>query len=443
MTLPNSALAALPHTLTVRPGRPLQGAVVVDGSKNACLPLLAAAAASGRHVKLSNVPASTDVTLMLGLIQQAGFRLSYPVGESGCLILSPGGASAATLPDLAEAARIRASYYLVPALLAAYGTARLPWPGGCQVGARGMGEHLRAYETFGDAVQREAGHYRVTVSGRRLGTVALDLPFRSRGATIAAVLRAVVAGCRLKLGNPNLSPETTTVLAALQDSGWEVHTDEDTLTVGPPEASPAPNAGLSWTVPGDKIEAGTVACAIAATGGQGRIEGLRGGDVRPLASLLAHAAIPVTVTSDALTVHGPAQGGGGDGLRAVASLAPDGLDADFEPALIALALGLPGTHLFGDSINPGRHSNLLGQLQRLGARIDALSPTQCRLTGPQRLTGALVEATDIRTGSALLIAALSARGLTTLTGLEQLRRGHADLPAKLRALGADITEAAR
>ncbi|WKK27508.1 UDP-N-acetylglucosamine 1-carboxyvinyltransferase [Streptomyces olivoreticuli] len=441
MSLSHSALTALPHTLTVRPGRPLQGVVVVDGSKNACLPLLAAAAASGRHVKLSNVPASTDVTLMLGLIQQAGFRLSCPVGESGCLILIPGNAGTA-LPDLADAARIRASYYLVPALLAAYGTARLPWPGGCQVGARGMGEHLRVYETFGDAVQSEAGHYRVTASTRRLGTVVLGLSFRSRGATIAAVLRAVVAGCRLKLGNPNLSPETTTVLAALQEGGWEVHADEATLTVGPPEASTALSGGLSWAVPGDKIEAGTVACAIAATGGQGRIEGLRGGDVRPLAGLLAQAAIPVTVTGDALTVHGGAQGGGG-GLRAVASLAPDGLDADFEPALIALALGLPGTHLFGDSINPGRHSNLLGQLQRLGARIDALSPTQCRLTGPQRLTGALVEATDIRTGSALLIAALSARGLTTLTGLEQLRRGHADLPATLRALGADITEAAR
>jgi UDP-N-acetylglucosamine 1-carboxyvinyltransferase len=116
------------------------------------------------------------------------------------------------------------------------------------------------------------------------------------------------------------------------------------------------------------------------------------------------------------------------------------LDADFEPSLMALALGLPGTHLFADTINPGRHGNLLPQLARLGAEIHELSPTECRLTGPQQLTGAGVEATDIRTGSALLIAGLTASGVTTLGGLEQLRRGHADLPTKLHALGADICE---
>jgi UDP-N-acetylglucosamine 1-carboxyvinyltransferase len=107
---------------------------------------------------------------------------------------------------------------------------------------------------------------------------------------------------------------------------------------------------------------------------------------------------------------------------------------------MALALNLPGTHLFADAINPGRHGNLLPQLTRLGAEIEETSPTECRLTGPQRLTGAGVEATDIRTGSALMVAGLTASGVTTLGGLDQLRRGHADLPGKLRALGADICE---
>ncbi|MGW1076046.1 UDP-N-acetylglucosamine 1-carboxyvinyltransferase [Streptomyces sp. NPDC002537] len=429
----------VPHALTVRPGHPLTGAVTVDGSKNACLPLLAAAAATGLHVKLSNVPTSADVQTLLGLLEQTGFRLSNPVGEPGSLILWPGAFGPST-PDLADAARIRASYYLVPALLATHGSARVPWPGGCQIGDRGMDEHFRVYETFGDTVQADDHHYVVTASGRRLGTVMLTLPFRSRGVTVAAALRAVVANCRLILGNPNLSPETSTLLAALQESGWDVHASEEKITLGPPTDSTRGN--LDWWVPGDKIEAGTLACALAATGGSGRIEGLRGPDVRLLADLLAQAGIPVTVAPEAITVHPTAQLTGRP-VRAIASLAPSGLDADFEPALMALALGLPGTHLFGDSINPGRHGNLLPQLARLGARIDELSPTRCRLTGPQRLTGATVEATDIRTGSALLIAALTARGVTTLAGLDQLRRGHADLPGKLRALGADLAEVAR
>ncbi|MGW1197247.1 UDP-N-acetylglucosamine 1-carboxyvinyltransferase [Streptomyces sp. NPDC002536] len=437
--MPATVPAALvPHALTVRPGGPLTGVVAVDGSKNACLPLLAAAAATGRHVKLSNVPASADVQQMLALLQQTGFRVSYPVGEPGSLILWPG-TFGPDAPDLADAARIRASYYLVPALLAVHGSARLPWPGGCRVGDRGMDEHLRVYEAFGDTVQRDDQHYTVAASSRRLGTVKLDLPFRSRGASIAAVLRAVVAECRLILGNPNLSPETTTLLASLQEAGWDAHASEEKITLGPPTDSTG--GSLNWWVPGDKIEAGTLACAIAATGGTGRIEGLRGPDVRLLADLLTRAGIPVAVAPDAIGVH-PATQLTGRPLRAIASLAPNGLDADFEPALMALALGLPGTHLFGDSINPGRHGNLLPQFARLGAHIDELSPTQCRLTGPQRLTGAMVEAADIRTGSALLIAALTARGVTTLTNLDQLRRGHADLPGKLRALGAGIAEVA-
>jgi len=270
--------------------------------------------------------------------------------------------------------------------------------------------------------------------------VAISLPFRSRGASVVAVLRAVVGRQRLLLHNPNLSPEFTHVLAGLRQTGWRIDLSVASLTAEPPAQSEM--CPVTWTVPGDKIEAGTLACAIAATGGSGRIEGVRGEDVAAVVKALNWLGIPVSSESAGIVVHGVGDPTGRS-LRAVASLDPDGLDADFEPALMALALGQPGTHLFSDSINPGRHGNLLPQLARLGARIEELSPTECRLTGPQRLTGAAVEATDIRTGSALLIAALTARRVTTVTGLGQLRRGYADLPGKLRHLGADIREVSR
>ncbi|MFF1484579.1 UDP-N-acetylglucosamine 1-carboxyvinyltransferase [Streptomyces sp. NPDC058319] len=422
----------------VRPGRPLGGAVRADGSKNAALPLLAAAASVRRIVHLSGVPASTDVQRMLALLQRSGFRITHPVAEPSAVVVLPD-PSAGPVPLLADAARIRASYYLVPPLLAAFGKAVLPWPGGCQIGDRGMDQHFKVYEHFGDTVLLDDAGYQV-IAGTPPRTLTLSLPFRSRGASIAAVLRAVVAGCRLQLDNPNLSPETTSVLAALRQAGWQAEACEEKITLAPPPGAAA--GTVAWTVPGDKIEAGTLACAIAATGGTGRIEGVGGADLQAVAALLDWLGIPVTLAPDAITVHQAGQVSGRP-LRAVASLAPDGLDADFEPALIALALNLPGTHLFADSINPGRHGNLLPQLALLGARVEELSPTQCRLTGPQRLTGAAVRATDIRTGSALLIAALTARGTTTVTGLDQLRRGHTDLPAKLRQLGADISEVPR
>ncbi|MFI7337045.1 UDP-N-acetylglucosamine 1-carboxyvinyltransferase [Streptomyces sp. NPDC050085] len=425
-----------PDALAVRPGSPLTGTVCVDGSKNAALPLLAAAAALGRPVQLSNVPASADVQLMLDLLQHSGYRVDRPVTSPSAAILRPG-PRVDGIPELADAARIRASYYLVAPLLAVCGEARLPWPGGCQVGDRGMELHFKVYETFGDTVLCDDTGYHV-LAGPGRDWVRLPLPFRSRGATIAAILRAVAAGSRLELGNPNLAPETTGVLAALRTAGWNAHASQESISLSPP---PEVTAGsVAFSVPGDKIEAGTLACAIAATGGEGRIEGIHGPDLAPFAELLNRLGIPVTIAPDALTVHRPGDLPGRP-LRAIATLEPDGLDADFEPPLMALALTLPGLHTFSDDINPGRHGNLLPQLGLLGAEIEELTPTLCRLTGSQRLTGAAVRAMDIRTGSALLIAALNARGVTTVSGLHQLRRGHADLPAKLRRLGADITEA--
>ncbi|MCX5398544.1 UDP-N-acetylglucosamine 1-carboxyvinyltransferase [Streptomyces sp. NBC_00102] len=431
--------ATTAEVIAIRPGPPLAGAVTVDGSKNAALPLLAAAAALRRPVQLSNVPTSADVQAMLTLVQQAGHRLARTVGDPST-VLFMGGGIGTIAPELFETAgRIRASYYLVPALLATHGRAVLPWPGGCRIGDRGMEQHFRMYEAFGDRYAVDARGYSVVAGSARTDSVSVMLPFRSRGATVAAILRAVVAGRPLRLGLPNLSPEVTGVLRAVQSAGWGAHATERLIALTPPTAASV-EGSITWAVPGDKIEAGTLACALAATGGHGRIEGVRGEDVAPVVTALRWLGVPVAVQENALTVHARNMQPTGHSLRAIASLSPGGLDADFEPALMALALGLPGTHLFADTINPGRHGNLVPQLAALGADIDQISATQCRLTGPQRLTGAGVESTDIRTGSALLIAGLTARGVTTLGGLQQLRRGYADLPAKLRALGADICE---
>ncbi|WP_026179585.1 hypothetical protein [Streptomyces hokutonensis] len=423
--------------IAVRPGPPLAGTVTVDGSKNAALPLLAAAAALGRPVRLTNVPANTDVQIMLALLQQAGWHVAQPVGEPSAVVILPT-QSRRTHAELPQAAHIRASYYLVPALLARHGEARLPWPGGCRIGARGMELHFTVYEAFGDRTAVDDSGYRVEAVTPRTGTVSLVLPFRSRGATVAAVLRAVTTSRPLRLGEPNLSPEVLCVLDALETVGWETRTSERLLTLTPPSSGLID--GIAWEVPGDKIEAGTLACAIAATRGTARIEGVHGRDVNPLIAALRRLGIPAGADAGILSVRTRDARPTSRGLRAIASLSPGGLDADFEPPLMALALSLPGTHLFADAINPGRHSNLLPQLARLGADFEELSPTECRLTGPQQLTGTGVEATDIRTGSALMVAGLTAQGVTTVGGLDQLRRGHADLPGKLRALGADICE---
>ncbi|MFF4367786.1 UDP-N-acetylglucosamine 1-carboxyvinyltransferase [Streptomyces sp. NPDC001594] len=434
------ASASNAEVIAVRPGSALAGSVTVDGSKNAALPLLATGAAVRRNVQLENVPASADVQAMVALLHGTGWHVAQAVGRSDTLlVMTPEHPPA--VPDLSGASAIRASYYLVPALLALRGSARLPWPGGCRIGQRGMELHFKVYEAFGDHVTVQDAGYAVEAGGQGSGgTVSHALPFRSRGATVAAVLRAVVSDRALRLELPNLSPEVLAVLDALRSVGWQVKVNDRVLALDP--ASTPTDEIPAWRVPGDKIEAGTLACAVAATGGKARIDGIHCRDLVPFQVTLQRLGIPTSVGDETLLVDGSNANPTGRPLRAIASLAPGGLDADFEPPLMALALGRPGTHLFADSINPGRHGNLLPQLARLGADIEEISPTECRLTGPQRLTGSGVEATDIRTGSALMVAALTARGITTLGGVAQLRRGHADLPGKLLQLGADICEVA-
>jgi UDP-N-acetylglucosamine 1-carboxyvinyltransferase len=421
--------------LLIEGGASLAGEVTVDGSKNAALPLVAAAASISAPVDLEGVPACTDVDAMLDLLQQAGWAVS---GREGMAQVRIGAVQAASSqPVLAGAMAIRASYYLAAPLIAAYGQAILPWPGGCNVGKRGMDLHFMVYQAFGDHVETDDGGYAIR-PGQSLqggGAVHISLPFRSRGATVAALLRALVAGRPVTVSNPNLSAELHSVYRALAVAGCELEIESSQVRLWPVQ----PREPVCWRVPGDKIEAGTLACAIAATGGHGTIHGVFAGDVAPLVEALSLLGVPVTVESDAgrVTLSGSWEPSGAP-LRAFASLAPGGLDADWEPGLMALALGLPGLHRFADPINPGRHGNLIPQLHELGAAIIVISPTECRLTGPQRLIGATVEAADIRTGSALIGAALTAVGTTVLTGLPQLRRGHADLPGKLLALGAQL-----
>lgn len=435
--LASPAVAA--EIIAIRPGPPLTGTVSVDGSKNAALPLLAAAALLGCRVTLDNVPASSDVQTMLTLIQYAGRRMTGEPGNPDRVTIGAANAPVADAEFFSLAAGIRASYYLVPVLLTAFGRAVMPWPGGCRIGERGMEQHFTVYEAFGDRWSCDEVGYVVEAGRYDSGSVSLVLPFRSRGATIAAVLRAAACGRPLRLGRPNLSCEVFAVLEFLRACGWEFQAVEHELVLLPPATGLAVDA-VTWRVPGDKIEAGTLACAVAASCGTARVEGVKSDDVAPAVAALRELGVPVDCEPNAIVVQAEDIRPTHRSLRAHATLAPGGLDADFEPSLMAVALGLPGTHLFADSINPGRHGNLVPQLIRMGAAIDQISATECRVTGPQRLTGAGVETTDIRTGSALLIAGLAARGITTLGGLEQLRRGHADLPTKLRSLGADICE---
>lgn len=418
--------------IEVRGGVPLHGKVSVDGSKNACLPLMAAAATLGGGVRLAGVPDSPDVVAMIRLLDRAGWPVWHERSELG--IGAPLGTPVGLM---AEAASVRTSYYLVPALLAVNGVARLPWPGGSAVRDQGMHLHFAVYEAFGDRAEVDAAGYVVRAGQRSSRLARVTLPVRSRGATIAALLRAVVAGRPVRIEQPNTAPETQAVVAALQTADWECTSEASSLTAAPPSRPSA--LRHSWTVPGDRIEAGTLACAIAATGGSGTITGVESADLTVLVKALRRLGIMAEAEATMLVIDATTASSTRN-LRAIATLNPGGLDADFEPALLVAASGRRGRHRFADAVNPGRHANLLPQLARFGLATNPISATECVIEGPQRLSAATVEATDIRTGAALLVAGCAASGTTVIHRSGQIRRGHPDLPGKLRTLGAEIQE---
>lgn len=414
--------------ITVHGGTPLHGSVAVEGSKNAALPLLAAAACVPRPITITNLPASSDVLTMLSLLKAAGAFIS--LADEAATI----GSGMEQAGDLSAAASIRASYYLIPAMLGTHERARLPWPGGCSVGVRGMELHFAVYGAFGDLVTQDENGYEVT-AGSWSGPVHVELPFPSRGATIVAVLRAVVSQRVLVLKNPNRAPETLTVLEALRHSGAQIDIHEEELSVVPTGLLNA----ATWRVPGDKVEAATLLCSIATTRGSGVVTGVPSTHLTAYVRAMDELGFTIETEGETARLNASRLHPAGR-LAAIGSLDPDGLDADFEPGLLVTALGVPGTHRFGDSINPGRHGNLIPELTRFGARLTELSPTLCEVTGPQRLKSADARATDIRTGTALILVALGVNGTSHVFGTEQIRRGHPNLVGALTKLGAKIRE---
>ncbi|MGH3833727.1 MAG: hypothetical protein ACRDRS_25370 [Pseudonocardiaceae bacterium] len=226
-----------PTALEIRGSTPLAGTTVVDGSKNAALSLLAAAACMQQQVTLWGVPACADVEAMLSMLRLLGWAIFRH----------------RDLPKIT-------------------------------VGT--------VYEAFGDHVDSDTGSYMVRGAGAGWpgsGTVHIALPFRSRGATVAALLRAVVAARPVVIGNANLSAELRALYRALSAAGWEVQLDAQQVSLWPGRTG----GRICWRAPGDKIETGTLACAIAATGGCGHVDGALVEDVAPLAEALALLGVPV------------------------------------------------------------------------------------------------------------------------------------------------------
>jgi len=262
-------------------------------------------------------------------------------------------------------------------------------------------------------------------------SVHLELPFPSRGATINVLLFAAKRpDLVVHLDNANTSPESVCLQRLLRQMGVDVQPVGATkLTI---MGTPAPKAALPFTIIADKIEIATLSLAGLLTGGDVSVDNVDLPALRPLLALLEKMGVTVDTEQCRLRLSTTRPLKAAD---VVPGLNTDDLDADFEPLLAVALTQAEGTSFISDTINPGRHAQFLPYLQRAGARIEVLGPTQAKIFGPCLLKPFDGRANDIRGGASQVLAALAAAGVSTITGIHHIDRGYQSLDAKLVDLG--------
>ncbi len=412
------------ETLTILGGQPLRGTLAVQGSKNAVLPILAAAAAIPGRFALTNFPPIRDGIVTRELLEGLGVR-TFLRGD--CLRLDSTG-PVGSAPDPKLAGRLRSSVLFLGALLARNGKAAIPLPGGCVLGARPLDLHLTALEALGVCVRCEPG--RLVCAGRpRGGTVLLRYP--SVGATENLMLAALGAAGPVCILGAAREPEIRDLADFLTACGARIR-GAGTACL---RIEPAPLHGAAHRVLPDRMEAATWLCAAAATGGSLTLTGLRPDHLRPVLKTLSRAGCRITEQSGRLTLcAGP--------LRAAGPVVTGPYPAfptDAQAPVMAALLRAAGSTVFEETVFEARFRHVPA-LRALGADIETAGQL-ARVRGVKSLHGARIAATDLRGAAAMVIAALAAEGETTLSQAWHLDRGYGDFVERLQSLGAEVHSA--
>ncbi len=410
--------------LVVEGGRRLCGAVEVEGNKNAALPLLAACLLTSEECVLENVPRIRDVESMCRLLQGLGAEVDG-IGSAtlrvSCRDVRTGD------PDPGLVARLRGSVLLLGPLLARAGRAVLGEPGGDFPGRRSVATHHRALAALGAAPDPE-GRGLVAPGGLRGASLYLDEA--SVTATETALLAAATAPGTTEIRHAAGEPHVAELARFLRRMGADV-AGEGTCTLrvrGVPCLG-----GAVHRIDGDFIEAGTWAVAAAVTGGEVEVHGARAVDLEPIVHALSRFGLRCELQDETLRVSESTLEAAG---RVTTGVWP-GFPSDMVSLVTVLAAHARGSTLIHDWLYELRVF-ALEQLSGMGADLFLCDPHRIVVTGPRRLRGRALDSRDIRSGMALVVAALAAEGRSRIESLETIERGYARLLERLRGLGASV-----
>ncbi len=413
----------------IKGGTPLVGEVTIAGAKNAALGILAAAVMTDKECIIENVPNVRDTKVLLQAIREIGATVRY-IDEHTVSIC---GGTITNIDSLCVddefIRKIRASYYLLGALLGKYRRSQVALPGGCEIGSRPIDLHVKGFRALGAEVVIDGGM--ITVSADQLIGKHIYLDTVSVGATINIMMAAVLAEGKTTIENAAKEPHIVDVANFLNSMGANIKgagTNEIRIR-GVKELS-----GTEYSIIPDQIEAGTFMMAAAATGGNILIKNVIPKHLEAISSKLTEIGATVEEYDDAVRVIGDREKR--LGATQIKTQPYPGFPTDMQPQM-AITLGLSeGTSVITENIFENRFK-YVDELMRMGANIK-VEGNMAIITGVDHYSGASVVAPDLRAGAALVIAGLAAEGFTVVEDIKYIQRGYERFEEKLRALGGKI-----
>ena len=412
----------------IRGGRELFGEVTVSGAKNAAVAIIPAALLVDGVCRIENIPQISDVTLFFSILEELGAKvrvLNRHAIEIDCHAIH------STRPSYDLARRIRASYYLLGALLGRFGQATVAMPGGCNFGVRPIDQHIKGFTTMGAEVSVEGGFIHTAAKNGRLVGAPVYLDVVSVGATMNIMMAAVLAEGTTTIENAAKEPHIVDLANFLNSMGADIKgAGTDSIKIRGVERL----SGGTYGIIPDQIEAGTYMAAVAATGGQLLLKNVIPKHMECISAKLMEMGVSVTEGDDTLLVRrsGPLT------KTNVKTLPYPGFPTDMQPQITAVLALAEGTSLVTEGVYGANRFKYVDELKRLGAHIQVDGKVAV-VEGVKQLVGAPIQACDLRAGAALVIAGLAAQGTTELSHIQYIERGYEDLVGKLRAVGADIS----
>lgn len=407
-------------------GNPLNGTHMVQGAKNAALPILAAGIMSNGSITLTNCPCIRDVDNMLEILGELGAGVERNGDE---IRLNSGKASRAVMPNRLSK-ELRSSIFMLGPLLSRFGWAVCTYPGGCEIGHRPIDLHLRGLGALGANIHEERGN--IICEGAKLHGADIHLDYPSVGATENIMMAAVSAVGDTCITNAAREPEIEDLqnfLNAIGCSVWGAGTS--TLYIrGGIEHVPS----VVYSIMPDRIAAGTVLCAVAATGGHVSLTNVCCDHMGAIIAKLREAGCIITCEKSALTIDMNRRP---NEIKLIETFPYPGFPTDMQAQFLAMCTIAEGTSVIVENLFENRFRHC-AELVKMGAVITQKDRTAI-VRGVEKLSGASVFARDLRCGAALVIAGLAAEGATVVDNTEFIDRGYQGLDKTLCSLGAHIT----